>query len=56
MKYIARLLFVLLFLSLVATSCSKKVVGARVHRRDRNCGCELVVPVSQDSTLCYSVR
>lgn len=24
----------------VSTSCARKVVGARPHRRDRNCGCE----------------
>ncbi len=24
----------------VSTSCAKKVVGVRPHRRDRNCGCE----------------
>ena len=37
------LLFVLL-LALVATSCSPKIYGARPHRRDRNCGCELPQP------------
>lgn len=24
----------------VSTSCARKVVGVRPHRRDRNCGCE----------------
>lgn len=24
----------------ILTSCSRKVIGATPHRRDRNCGCE----------------
>jgi hypothetical protein len=38
-------LLLLLLLALVVTSCAPKIYGARPHRRDRNCGCELQQPV-----------
>ena len=38
-------------LALVATSCSPKINGVRKHRRDRNCGCENIIPQPTDCTL-----
>lgn len=53
MKHSFSVVVLLLLFSLVLTSCSRKIVGARVHRRDRNCGCELVVPESeQENSIC----
>lgn len=37
--------FLLLLLALVVTACSPKIYGARPHKRDRNCGCELQQPM-----------
>ena len=40
-----RILLLLALLSaLVVTSCSHRIYGAKPHRRDRNCGCELQRP------------
>lgn len=41
-----------LIVLLIGTSCSRKVVGARPHRRDRNCGCEWLAPAAD--TTSYS--
>ncbi|MBO4482105.1 MAG: hypothetical protein J5719_06085 [Bacteroidales bacterium] len=41
----------LLIVLLIGTSCSRKIVGARPHRRDRNCGCEWLAPAA-DTTAC----
>ena len=38
------LLLLALLLSLVVTSCSPRIYGAKPHRRDRNCGCEIQHP------------
>lgn len=40
--------FLLLF-----TSCSKKIIGATPHRRDRHCGCENI-PQTRCDTLNYT--
>ena len=39
------ILLLLLLLALVVSSCAPKIYGARPHRRDRNCGCELQKPM-----------
>lgn len=43
------LVLIMLLLALVVTSCAPKIYGARPHRRDRNCGCELQQPVENRS-------
>lgn len=42
-------LLLVILLALVVTSCAPKIYGARPHRRDRNCGCELQKPVENRS-------
>ena len=44
-------------LLLLGTSCSRKIVGARPHRKERNCGCEYpTTPAPADSLLTYHCR
>ncbi|MBR4135520.1 MAG: hypothetical protein IKU03_03810 [Bacteroidales bacterium] len=45
------MIWIFVVLVLLATSCSRKIVGSPRHRRDRNCGCELPSPCAQDSLL-----
>ena len=35
------ILLLALLLALVVTSCAPRIYGAKPHRRDRNCGCEI---------------
>ncbi|HNW68384.1 MAG TPA: hypothetical protein PKK66_06000 [Bacteroidales bacterium] len=32
-------------------ACQTKIYGARKHRKDRNCGCEMQCPTSCDDNL-----
>lgn len=44
-------------LLLLCSSCSRKIIGARPHRKERNCGCEYpITPVPADSLLTYHSR
>lgn len=44
-------------LLLLGTSCSRKIVGARPHRKERNCGCEYpTTPAPADSLFTYHCR
>lgn len=43
------LVLLVLLLALVVTSCSPRIYGAKPHRRDRNCGCEVPQPVDSQS-------
>ena len=42
-----KILWLLLALSLLCTSCAPKIYGVHKHRRDRHCGCEYVSPSAQ---------
>ena len=44
------LLSLVLLTAMIVTSCSPKIYGARPHKRDRNCGCELQQPVEQQQS------
>ena len=39
-----RTMLLLVLLALVVTSCAPRIYGAKPHRRDRNCGCEIQQP------------
>jgi len=34
-----------LFVAFMASACSSQIYGQRKHRKQKNCGCELVKPV-----------
>ena len=39
------ILLLILLLALAVTACAPRIYGAKPHRRDRNCGCELQKPM-----------
>ncbi|MBO7445753.1 MAG: hypothetical protein J6T86_05025 [Bacteroidales bacterium] len=49
-----KMIWLFVVLLLLATSCSRKIVGSQPHRRDRNCGCEMPAFHAQDSLLTMS--
>lgn len=51
------ILLLVLLLALVVTSCAPRIYGAKPHRRDRNCGCEVLPPAcSQPSDVVLTSR
>lgn len=49
--------WIIAVLLLLGTSCSRKIVGARPHRKERNCGCEYpTTPAPADSLFTYHCR
>ena len=38
------ILLLILLLALAVTACAPRIYGAKPHRRDRNCGCEVPQP------------
>ena len=39
-----KLIVLLLLVAFIASACAPQIYGQRKHRKQRNCGCELVKP------------
>ena len=44
---IAFILSALLILMVILSACAPQIYGVRKHRKDRNCGCEYKLPVTE---------
>jgi len=46
MKLRFKLIVGLLIVAFIASSCAPQIYGQRKHRKQKNCGCELVKPLN----------
>ncbi len=51
-KHIIKLSVILILITALA-GCQPKIYGARKHKKDRNCGCEIRYPSYQNGIITY---